>query len=117
MKRPSYREIDQKLKQAREAAARNQIFIVNPKSFAGDALDLGFSVEDIANILIDISDEITAKNYVGQYPPQHSYEDRILDYEFFPFRWNSKVFGCRVYLKFAIKDGQLWLVSLHEDRG
>ena len=117
MKRPSYREIDQKLKQAREAAAKNQISIVNPISFAVDALGLGFSVEDIANILIDILEEITAKNYVGQYPPQRSYEDRILDCELFPFRWNSKVFGCKAYLKFAIKDGQLWLVSLHEDRG
>ena len=117
MKRPSYREVDQKLRQAREAAARNQISIVNPISFAVDALSLDFSVEDIANILIDILEEITANNYVGQYPPQRSYEDRILDYELYPFRWNSKVFGCKAYLKFTIKDGQLWLVSLHEDRG
>ena len=117
MKRLSYRESDQKLKQAREAAARNQISIVNPMSFAVDALGLDFSVEDIANILIDILEEITAKNYVRQYPPQCSYEDRILDYELFHFRWISEVFGCKAYLKFAIKDGQLWLVSLHEDRG
>jgi hypothetical protein len=117
MKRPSYREIDQKLKQAREAAAKNLISIVNPMSFASDALDLRFSAEDITNILIDILEEITAKNYVGQYPPQRFYEDRILDYELYPFRWNSKVFGCKAYLKFAIKDGPLSLVSLHEDRG
>jgi hypothetical protein len=117
MKRPSSREIDQKLRQARKAAERNQISIVNQISCAVDALDLDFSVEEIANILIDILEEITANNYVGQYPPQRSYEDRILDYELFPFRWNSKVFGCKASLKFAIKNGQLWLVSLHEDRG
>ena len=54
MKRPSYKEIDQKLRQAREALARNQISIVNPVSFAADALELDFVSEVVADIPANI---------------------------------------------------------------
>jgi hypothetical protein len=117
MKRPSYKEIDQKLKQAKEASTKNQIAIVNPVSFAADALELGFVSETVVDILTNILGEITPGDYIGSYPPQRSYEDLILDCELFSFRWTSRTFGCKAYLKFTIKDNQLWLVSLHEDRG
>jgi hypothetical protein len=117
MKRPSYKEIDQRLRQAKEAVSENRISFVNSISLAADALELGFSVEDITNILTNVFEEITPRDYIGRYPPQRSYEESILDCELFSFRWTSKEFGHKVYLKFTIKENQLWLVSLHEDRG
>ena len=95
MKRPSYKEIDQKLRQAREASARNQISIVNPVSFAADALELDFVFEAVADILANILREITPGDYIGSYPPQRSYENLILDCELFSFRWTSRTFGCK----------------------
>ena len=117
MRRPSYKEINQKIKQAEKAISEHRISLINPISIATDALELGFPIESIGKILNDILGEITPKDYVGQSPPQRSYEDEILQRELYSFRWLSKRLGCNAYLKFAIKENQLWLVSLHEDRG
>lgn len=116
MKRPSHREINNKIKQAKKAALENRISFVDPLNIAADVLELGLAVKEIPNILVNLLDEITPKEYAGQFPPQRSYEDKILQCELFPFRWVSRSLGCTVYLKFVLKDNQLWLVSLHEDR-
>ena len=116
MRRPSYKEINNKIKQAKEAVLKNRISIINPESIAADALELGYLVKDMTNILSELLDEITPKEYVGQYPPQRSYETKILESELFAFKWESKLLGCKIYLKFAFKGDQMWLVSLHQDR-
>ena len=115
-KRPSHKEINSKIEQAKDAVLKNRISIVNPTNVAADALELGFLVNDISNICSDILKEITPHDYVGQYPPQRSYETDILESELFAFKWISKRLGCKTYLKFAIKERRMWLVSLHQDR-
>ena len=116
MDRPSYKEINRKIKQAKEAVSENRISVLNPVSVAADTLELGINLRNISDILNDLLGEIKPNDYVGQYPPQRSYEDEIKDCELLAFRWLNKKLGCRVYLKFTIKENRLWLVSLHEDR-
>ncbi len=116
MSRPSHKEINRRIKQAKEAVLQNCISIINPINAAADALELGINIRHIPNILIHLLNEITPNDYAGQYPPQRSYEDEIKDSELLAFQWLSKKLGCRVYLKFAIKENQLWLVSLHQVR-
>jgi hypothetical protein len=116
MDRPSHKEIDRKIKQAKEAVLENRLSLIDAASIAADALELGYMVSEISDILVDLLTEITPKEYVGKSPPQRSYEEKILQCELFPFKWVSKRLGCAVYMKFAFKDEQLWLVSFHEDR-
>ena len=116
IKRPSYSEIQRKIKQARQAISKNNFSILKPTVVAIDALELGVHFEDINPVLMDLLDEIGPGNYVGQYPPQRSYEDEIFPSELFAFRWESKRLGCKIYLKFAFKENRLWLISLHQDR-
>lgn len=116
MDRPSYKEIDRKIKQAKEAVLKNRLSFIDAVSIAADALELGYMIGEISNILVDLLGEMTPKDYVGQFPPQRSYEEKILQCDLFPFKWFSRRLGCAVYMKFAIKDEQVWLVSLHEDR-
>ena len=116
MNRPSHKEINRKIKQAKEAVSENQFSILNPVIIAADALELGLDLQNISYILIDLLEEITPNHYAGQYPPQRSYEHNIEGCELLAFRWVSKTLGCRVYLKFTIKGNRMWLVSLHEDR-
>jgi len=116
MGRPTHKEINRKLREAKEAASENRISILSPLSVAADALELGLDFGRISGILSEILNEITPEHYVGLYPPQRSYEDQIKDCDLFAFRWLSKRLGCRTYLKFTIKENRLWLVSLHEDR-
>ena len=116
MDRPSHKEINRKLKQAKEAVSENQFSILNPVIIAADAIELGVDLQNSSFILIDLLEEITPNHYAGQYPPQRSYEHDIEGYELLAFRWLSKTLGCRVYFKFTIKGNRIWLVSLHEDR-
>lgn len=116
MERPSYKELNNKIEQARKAALESRISIVDPETIAADALEIGYLVEDISNVLVDILNEITPGNYAGQKPPQRSYEDKIKGSELFAFRWESKFFGCAIYLKFTVIKDQMWLVSFHQAR-
>lgn len=116
MNRPSHKEINHKITQAKEALSANRLFFVNPASLAADALDLGLTIKELTETLYDLLGEISPGDYAGQRPPQRSYEDEILQCELFPFKWESSRLGCTVYLKFAVKNNRLWIVSLHEDR-
>jgi len=116
MKRPSYKELNNKIHQAREAVLESRIYILDPEIIAADALEIGYLVEDISNVLYDILNEITPSNYAGQRPPQLSYEDKIKGCELFAFKWESRRFGCELYLKFVLKESLMWLVSFHQHR-
>jgi hypothetical protein len=116
MNRPTYSEIQRKIKQAGEAIARGEFRVLKPSIVALDSFELGIQIEGIDSVLIELLDEIKPGNYAGTYPPQRSYEDGILQRELFAFRWMSKRLGCMTYLKFAFEGSHLWIVSLHSDR-
>ena len=116
MVRPSNKELTGKIRQAKEALLEGRIALVEPDVIVTDALELGYLIENMVNILSDILNEVTPGDYAGTRPPQRSYEDNIRDCELFAFRWQSKLFGCETYLKFTLKDDTLWVVSLHEHR-
>jgi hypothetical protein len=114
--RPSYRELNGKLKEAREAATAKRVRFVEPDAIYADLLELDFLVGALEDAVPRILLEISPKGYRGRRPPQRSYEKPILASELYAFGWDSRFFGCQMYLKFAIKGGYLWIVSLHRDR-
>jgi len=114
--RPTQKELNNKLKGAREAAENNDILLINPHALAADALELGYMIVNIAEILAAVLEETRPRDYAGQRPPTRSYEDQIRDKELFAFKNNSKYLGCKIYLKFTLNAQVVWLVSLHEDR-
>jgi hypothetical protein len=116
MKRPTHKELYNKIKAAKEAVSNNSVLIVNPDSIAADALDLDYLVEDLSEILASLLDEISPNDYAGQHPPERAYEAQIKERELFPFKWHSELFGCRIYFKITLIEDILWLVSLHRDR-
>lgn len=116
MKRPSHKELNNKILLAKEAVSEESVSILNPIVIAIDALNLGYLVEEINKVLLEILNELRPNYYAGSHPPQRSYEAKIEGSELFAFRWISGRFGCRIYFKFALKQLHLWVVSLHEDR-
>ena len=70
MDRPSHKEINRKIKQAKETVSGGQFFVLNPVIIASDVLELGLNLQKISHILSDLLEEITPNDYVGQYPPQ-----------------------------------------------
>ena len=117
MQRPSHKELFKKIREARNAVEEGQVGILNPDVIACDALDLGYLIEeDLVSVLSGLLDEILPENYVGKRPPEKSYQEDIKDLDLFAFKVESSLFRCRVYLKFTLTGGHLWLVSLHQDR-
>jgi len=116
MNRPSHKELTGKKAHAREAVSKNAIGIVKCGAVASQALELGYEISKIQDILGCILKEIVPENYSGARPPQKSYESQIKELELFAFTWSSRRFGCEVYFKFALSQGTLWVVSLHEHR-
>jgi hypothetical protein len=116
MHRPSHHELTGKLRQAQRTAAGKGIAFVEPDPIYADLLDLNYTVVNFVRQLPKILAEIKPRHYQGRRPPEKSYERKILDCELFAFRWLSKAFGCKMYLKFAFKGGSLWIVSIHEHR-
>lgn len=116
MGRPSYKELTRKIRQAKEAAANGSIFPLEPLSLACDAIELGYLIEDLGSVVIDLLDELNPGIYAGSRPPKKSYEAAIKGLELWEFIWPSRRFGCDLYFKFTIRQGVLWIVSLHENR-
>ena len=116
MKRPSHKELNNKIFQAKDAISKDLVSIIDPIVVAADAVTLGYLVEDINEVLSELLDELKPDYYAGSYPPQRSYEQSIKGSELFAFCWISQRFGCNTYFKFAFAQGRLWIISLHEHR-
>ncbi len=117
MKRPTYKELDNKISDARMAVEKGDINLINPEAVASDAIQLGYLIEtELADVLLSVLSDIKPEQYVGRRPPSRSYENRIVESELFPFRTRSSRFKCSVYLKFTLFDRELFLISLHRNR-
>ena len=102
---------------ARKAIDQGCIFLLNQVAIVADAIDLDYSLElDLAAVLAEILDACSPADYTGSRPPQRSYEQELKGLELFAFTVESRRFKCRVYLKFAVVEDTLWLVSLHRHR-
>ncbi len=117
MPRPSNKELSNKLRAAKTAVHDGNVFLIDQDVMAQDAIELGFDIHsELLDVLKELLNEISVKQYAGSRPPQKSYERDIEGLELFPFVAESSRFKHRVYLKFALAEGSFWLVSLHTDR-
>ena len=115
MNRPSAREIDKRLKEAKVALRNRQSMFANPAKVVGELASLEIDDSDeVWELIILLIDEISLDDYKGGHPPQKSYEPQIADCELWAFSWKSSVLKKQMYLKFCIKEGTFYYVSLHE---
>ena len=116
MPRPSTKELFGKLRGAKAAVWSGRVFLVGQGVIARDAMQLGYDIgNELLEVLGELLEETSAMHYAGARPPQRSYRNEIEGLELFPFVVDSLRFRRRVYFKFAISRGSLWLVSLHQD--
>jgi hypothetical protein len=116
MKRPSWKELSNKINQAKDAIVKGSIRSIDPIVIAEDAIELDYQVSGLQDLLVAIFNEIEPKHYIGSRPPQKSYKSKIEGLELFAFRWVSKTLGCEAYIKFSLKQDIMYLVSLHQHR-
>ncbi len=116
-RRPTDRELLARIKGAKEALKGRCGLFANPSKAVGELnnLDIG-NANDIWCLLQELLDEISPKDYSGTRPPQKSYEKAIVGLELLAFSWWSPRLERAMYLKFVLKDGRFYYVSLHESR-
>ncbi len=114
--RPSKKECEKRLGKAKQAVIDGQYEIENLFAFVCDIDEFGYIVSDLERVLPVLFDEIGYRHYAGQRPPTKSYKSQIEGAELWAFSWNSKLLGCKTYLKFALKNDKMWIVSLHKSR-
>ena len=78
-------------------------------------LDIG-DTEEVWPLIIELLEEIEIDDYTGSRPPMRSYEPNIANCELFAFSWLSRKLQQEMYLKFAVKEGDFYYVSLHKSR-
>ena len=71
---------------------------------------------EVWELIGELLEEISPADYAGLRPPQKSYERAIKEKELFAFAWDSKKLGKRMYLKFALVNGDYYYVSLHKSK-
>lgn len=116
MNRPTKRELNGKIEQAKQAVQNGNLEIVNPTVIASDAIKLGYQIKELKGVLNNLLNEVKIDNYAGYHPPHKSYEPQIKGKDLFAFRWTSSTLNFEIYLKFALKNETLYIVSLHENK-
>lgn len=115
MNRPTNREIDKRLKEAKEALENRQVAFANHNKVVGELMDLKIEkTDEVWDLISKIINEIRIKDYNGAYPPLKSYEPNIENHELWAFSWHSSNLDRQMYLKFSVKNGYFYYVSLHE---
>ena len=115
--RPSNREIDKRIEEAKVCLCNEKGFFANPAKVVGELSEL--DIDDAAEVwqlIKELLEEIEPDDYAGTRPPQKSYEKMINNRELFAFSWKSEKLGKEMYIKFALKEGLYYYVSLHESR-
>ncbi len=117
MKRPTFREIDRRLKEAKEALKKKCVAFANPGKVVGELMNLGIGpTDEIWDLILKLIDEIDLRDYKGTYPPLKSYESKIQSHDLWAFSWYSNHLKKQMYLKFCIKGGIFYYVSLHKSK-
>jgi len=115
--RPSGRELDKRLEEAKACLKDRKGLFANPAKAVGELYQLAVNdAGEIWKLIYELLEEIDPSDYAGTRPPQKSYEKAINNRELFAFTWMSPKMGKKMYLKFALREGLYYYVSLHESR-
>src|ERR1700722_8824487 len=89
-KRPSDRELFKRINEAKESLKKRHGLFANPSKAAGELNDLSIGdANDVWQLIKELLEEISPKDYGGARPPQKSYEKAILGLELLAFSWRS----------------------------
>ena len=114
-KRPSDRELTKRLDEAKEFLKNRHGVFTIPSKVVGELNDLDIGdTNDVWQLIRELLEEISPKDYKGSRPPQKSYEKAIAGSELFAFSWWSTQCTKQMYIKFVLKNERYYYVSLHQ---
>jgi hypothetical protein len=115
--RPSDRELFKRINEAKESLKNRCGLFANPSKAVGELGDLGVGdANDVWQLIKELLEEISPRDYRGARPPQKSYEKAIAGLELLAFSWWSAKLVKQMYIKFVLKNERYYYVSLHQSR-
>jgi hypothetical protein len=115
--RPTNREIAKRIAEAKQALEGQKGLFANPSKLVSEFYELNIGDSDqVWELIRELLNEISPENYAGAKPPLKSYEKSIVNCELIAFSWHSHRLGKKMYMKFALKKGRFYYVSLHVSR-
>lgn len=115
--RPTDRELFKRINEAKECLKKRQGLFANPSKAVGELYDLCLGdTRDIWQLISELLEEISPKDYRGARPPQKSYEKAIAGLELLAFSWWSLKLAKQMYIKFVLKNERYYYASLHRSR-
>lgn len=116
-KRPTDRELIQRIKAAKDCLKKCPGLFANPAKIVGELNALQIDdTNEIWPLMIELLEEIKPQDYKGSRPPQKSYEKAIEGLELIAFCWWSPKLEKQMYIKFVLKNERFYYVSLHQSR-
>lgn len=116
-KRPSDRELNKRLSEAKEFLKTRSGLFANPSKTMGELNELGIGdADEVWPLIRELLEEVTPEDYKGTRPPQKAYEKAVEGFELFAFCWWSDKCDKKMYVKFVLKNERYYYVSLHESR-
>jgi len=117
MNRPTSRELFNKLNLAKEHILNDRWKPVNIPVFRADCRELAlFISSERQNALEKVLEEFKPEDYIGTHPPKRAYAEEVRNMELFEFCGWSESLQRDIYLKFAINQHELFIVSFHRKR-
>lgn len=116
-KRPTERELHKKIQEAKDILKSASGIFANPAKVVNELYYLNIDNScSVWQLICELLNELSPKDYAGCNPPQKSYEKTIEGVDLFAFCWSSERLKKKMYLKFALKNGRFYYVSLHPSR-
>lgn len=115
-KDPTHKALTGKIRQALKAVKAGNVVFLEPEIIAADLLELGCEIREVPEILTELLEKLVPGHYAGTRPPQRSYEEDLWGSELYAFKIESTRLGNVIYVKFALQEDCLWVVSIHHDR-
>jgi len=113
-RRPSHKELSRKLRVARDRLFDGKWRVVRYRTFVEECEELNLlTAEERTDALKKVMEEITPDHYIGRHPPLKGSRGEILEMDLFEFSYKAKFLNEQVYLKFAVGEEQLFIVSFH----
>lgn len=113
--RPSDRELTKRINEAKEFLKNRPGLFANPSKAVGELYDLNIDdANDVWQLIRELLEVISTKDYRGSRPPQKSYEKVIAGHELLAFCWLSHKCAKQMYIKFVLKNERYYYVSLHQ---
>ena len=70
MERPSKKELFRKLRDAKGAVKKGNVFLIDQDVIAEDAIELGYNIKnELLEVLEEILNDTSMKQYAGSRPP------------------------------------------------